>query len=107
MKDRNELAEKMELIGQIFEIDGMSELLGKYEKGMTPVKFNAVTIQISALLLKGNRMLADKILALADGMDDEKVQEMSDAEYASALRNAIITDILGFFASSPHSDGKK
>lgn len=107
MRDRNELAEKMELIGQIFEIDGMSELLGKYEKGMTPVKFNAVTIQISALLLKGNRVLADKILALTDGMDDAKVQEMSDAEYASALRNAIITDILGFFASSPHSGGKK
>lgn len=105
--DRNDLAEKMELVGQVFEIDGMTELLAKFEKGINTVKFNAIVIQISALLLKKNKKLADRILATADGMDEKKVQEMDDGEYAQALRNAIIVDIMGFFVSSPHSDGKK
>ena len=104
---RNELAAKMEIVGQIFEIDGMTELLLKFEKGMNSVKFNAVVIQISALLLKSNKALADKILAMAPDMDDQKVQEMEDGEYAQALRNAILTDVMGFFASSPRSDGRK
>ena len=71
------------------------------------MKFNAVTIQISALLLRNNKVLADKILALNPDMDDEKVQEMDDAAYASALRTAVTRDMLGFFGSSPRSDGKK
>lgn len=107
INNRNDLADKMELVGQVFEIDGMTELLVKFDKGMNNVKFNAVVIQISALLLKKNKPLADKILAMSPDMDDEKVQAMDDAEYAQALRNAIIVDIMGFFASSPHSDGKK
>ena len=104
---RNELAAKMEIVGQIFEIDGMTELLLKFEKGMNSVKFNAVVIQISALLLKNNKKLADKILAMAPDMDDQKVQEMEDGEYAQALRNAILTDVMGFFASSPRTGGNQ
>ena len=104
---RTELAEKMEVIGRIFEIDGMSELLAKYQAGMSTVKFNAVTIQVSALLLKDSRDLADKIIAMSREEDDEKVQELDDAEYATALRNALITDVMGFFASSAPSDGRK
>ena len=104
---RVELAEKMEIIGQIFEIDGMSELLNKYESGMSPVKFNAVTIQISGLLLKANKALADKVIIACTEVSDKEVQKMSDAEYAAALRNAIIVDIIGFFGSSPSTDGKK
>lgn len=105
--ERFELAEKMEMIGQVFEIDGMADLLSKYEKGMNPVKFNAVTIQVSGLLLKNNRELADKIIAMNKEKTVEAIQEMDDAEYAGALRDAIITDIMGFFASSPRTDGKK
>ena len=105
--DRVDLAEKMEIIGQVFEIDGMADLLNKFQKDMNPVKFNAVTIQISGLLLKGNRELADKIIAMSKEKTVEEVQEMQDAEYAGALRDAIITDIMGFFASSPRTDGKK
>ena len=104
---RNKLAEKMEIVGQVFEIDGMTELLTKFEAGMPPVKFNAVVIQITALLLKENKQLADKILSTNEGMDMEKVQKLDDGEYAKQLRNAILTDIMGFFASSPRSDGKK
>ena len=104
---RVDLAEKMEVIGQIFEIDGMTELLVKFEKGMPQVKFNAVLIQVSSLLLKKNKEVADKIISMNLGIDDEEVQSMEDSEYATALRNTILTDIMGFFASSPHSDGKK
>ena len=105
--DRNELAEKLELVGQIFEIDGMAELLSKYDDKMSMVKFNAVTIQITSLLLKKKKRLADKIIALTPDMDEKKVQELSDAEYASRLKSAILSDVMGFFASSPHSDGAK
>lgn len=116
MSERNLLAEKMEIIGRIFEIDGMNELLKKYdpevdEKGnkkpISLVKFNAVTIQISALLLKNDKTTADKIIAMNLDEKDETIQAMDDADYAKALRNAIISDVMGFFASSPRTDGKK
>lgn len=105
--DRNELAEKIEIVGRVFEIDGMSELLNKFEKGMNQVKFNAVVIQVSGLLLKSDRDLSDRIIAMNLGISDKEVQEMEDGRYAASLRNAILTDVMGFFASSPASDGTK
>ncbi|MBP5744117.1 MAG: hypothetical protein J6W44_04315 [Oscillospiraceae bacterium] len=104
---RADLAEKMEIIGQIFEIDGMAELLQKYQAGMSPVKFNAVTIQVSSLLLKTDKSLADKIIAMSLEETDETVQGMDDGVYAQALKNAIITDVMGFFASPAPTAGKK
>ena len=116
MGNRNELAEKLELVGSMFEIDGMSELLRKFDSEtdkngekvpINPVKFNAVVIQISGLLMKGNQDVADKIIAMSRGITEEEVGKLEDAEYANALKSAIITDVLGFFASSPASDGRK
>ena len=104
---RTDLAEKMEIIGQVFEIDGMSDLLGKFDKNMNSVKFSAVVIQVSGLLLKENKAVADKIIAMSKGISEDDVQKLADAEYATSLRDAIITDVMGFFASSPRSDGKK
>ena len=104
---RVELADKMELIGRIFEIDGMTLLLDKYEKGMTTVKFNAVTIQVSALLLRTDRDLSDRLIAMSLEEPIETVRGMEDADYALALRNAIIADVMGFFASSQPSAGGK
>lgn len=103
--ERNDLAEKMDIVGRVFEIDGMSELLSKFEKGMNQVKFSAVVIQVSGLLLKHNKRLADKIIAMNRGISDEDVQKIDDGQYATALRDAILTDVMGFFASSPPSDG--
>ena len=104
---RYDLAEKMEIIGQVFEIDGMSELLNKFDKDMNSVKFSAVVIQVSGLLLKKNKSVADKIIAMSKNISEEEVQKIEDAQYATSLRDAIITDLMGFFASSPHSAGKK
>ena len=113
---RADLAEKMEIIGRIFEIDGMTELLRKFEpeddgkgkkKPISTVRFNAVVIQISALLLKHDKDLSDKVIALSLEEPDEKIQELDDGEYATALRNAIIRDVMGFFASSQPSGGRK
>lgn len=99
-KNRTELAEKMEIIGRVFEIDGMNDLLNKFEKDMPMVKFSAVVIQISALLLKTDKDLADKIIAMSMDETTAAVQKLEDAEYAQALRNAIIKDVMGFFGSS-------
>ena len=113
---RADLAEKMEVIGRIFEIDGMTELLRKFEpeedehgkkKPVSTVRFNAIVIQISALLLKHDKWAADRIIAMSLEEPDEKIQELDDGEYASALRNAIIRDVMGFFASSQPSGGRK
>jgi len=115
-KSRADLAEKMEVVGRIFEIDGMTELLKKFdpeedEKGnrkqMSPVRFNAIVIQISALLLKEDKDLSDKVIAMSLEEPDAKIQALDDGEYATALRNAIIRDVMGFFASSQPSGGRK
>lgn len=107
MNNRGDLAERMELVGQVFEIEGMQELLTKYEKGISMVKFNAVTIQVSALLLKKNKVLADRIMVAGTGKTQEEVDEMDDGTYAAVLKDAILRDVLGFFGSSPRSDGQK
>lgn len=104
---RVDLAEKIEVIGQIFEIDGMSELLGKFDKGMNQVKFSAVIIQVSGLLLKENKGVADRLIAMSRNCSDADVQKLEDGEYATALRDAILTDVMGFFAPSRPSDGTK
>lgn len=113
---RADLAEKMEIIGRIFEIDGMTDLLKKFEptedkdgkkKPIGTVRFNAVVIQISALLLKNDKDLSDKVIAMSLEEPEEKIQELDDGEYAQALRNAIIRDVMGFFASSQPSGGRK
>lgn len=103
---RNNLAEKMEIIGRVFEIDGMNEMLEKFDKGMSNVKFSAVCIQVSGLLLKADKALADQIVTMHVGAEKD-VQKMSDGEYAGALRDAIVTDVLGFFAPSPPTGGRK
>ena len=104
---RNELAEKLEVIGSIFEIDGMNELLSKFDKNMGNVKFNAVVIQIESLLMKKAPEVADRFIAMKNGITQEDVDKMDDAEYFSALKDAIISDVLGFFASSQPSGGRK
>ena len=105
--ERNALAGKLELIGRMFEIDGMSDLLGKFEAGMGNLKFSAVVIQIESLLMKENQDVADKIIAMNKEITEEEVGKLDDEEYANALKDAILSDVMGFFASSPHTDGKK
>lgn len=116
MSNRNELAEKLELVGAMFEIDGMSELLKKFtpetdDKGrqvpINNVKFNSIVIQIESLLMKNNPEAADKIVSMNTGKSVEEVGKIEDAEYARLLRIAITTDVLGFFGSSPATGGKK
>lgn len=104
---RNELAEKLELIGSIFEIEGMDKLVNKFSKGMSIIKYNAITIQIESLLLKNNPEVAEKLVANHLEKTVEEIKELPDAEYAVSLRDAITTDVIGFFASSPHTDGQK
>lgn len=116
MTNRNELAEKLELIGGMFEIEGMNDLLKKFtpdtdEKGkpkpFSAIRFNAVVIQIESLLLKNNQAVADKIVAMNKGISEKDVESLDDADYANSLKTAIVTDVIGFFASSPSTDGRK
>lgn len=107
MSNRMDLAEKLEIVGHVFEIDGMAELLSKFKDGMNMVQFNSVTIQICAALLKADKDLADRIVLMAPDMDEEKVQELDDSEYAATLKDVIVRDVMGFFASSPRTAGKK
>lgn len=104
---RKDLAEKLELIGSIFEIDGMDKLVNKFEKGISIIKYNAITIQIESLLLKENPKVAEQLVAAHLEKTVDEIKDLSDAEFAVALRDAITTDVIGFFASSPHTVGQK
>ena len=116
MSNRNELAEKLELIGRMFEIEGMNELILKFdgrtdEKGKkippNPVQVNAIVIQIEGLLVKNDPDLAGMIIGMSSGKTPEEIGKMNDGEYARLLKNAIMTDVIGFFGSSPSSAGQK
>ena len=105
--NRSNLAEKLEAIGSVLEIDGMTELLAKFDKDMGNVKFSAVVFQIAALLVQKNQKAADKIIGLNLGIDEKGVAALDDSSYADALKNAIVTDVMGFFASAPPTDDQK
>lgn len=105
--DRNKLATQLELVGEMLEIDGMNELFEKFTPEITNVKFSAVVIQISALLLKNRQDTADKLISFARDVSMDDVQELDEGEYGKALKNAITKEVLGFFASSQRTDGKK
>lgn len=116
MSNRNELAEKLELIGRMFEIDGMNDLVMKFdgkkdEKGKkippNPVQVNAYVIQIESLLMKNDPELATMIIGMSCGKAPEEIEKMDDGEYARRLKNAIMTDVIGFFGSSPSSAGQR
>lgn len=113
---RSDLAEKLEVIGQLFEIKGMKELLAKFdpevdEKGnkkpVDPVKFSAIVIQVAGLMLRENQYACDKILCMSMNIKQEEVDKLDDAEYSNALKNAIIKDVIGFFGSSPSTAVRK
>jgi hypothetical protein len=104
---RENLAEQLEMIGELFEIEDLVPLFVKFDENMSVVRFNAVVIQISGVLLAKNRGLADKLVAFRRGVTLDEVAEMSDADYGLALRDAITMDAIGFFVSSQPSAGKK
>ena len=105
--NRNELAEKMEIVGRIFEIDGMPELLRKFEAKeeggkkvpLSVVKFNAVIIQVSALLLQADKTLADKVIAMSTKKTDAEVQKMEGD-------TIVLQDLFRFVQSHINENGK-
>ena len=105
--NRENLAEKLELIGSVFEIEGLTGKLEKLHQGMDSVAFNAVVIQVAGLLLKENPEAADKLVRMSLDISEKDVEKMDEGTYATALKGALIKDVLGFFGSSPRSDGKK
>lgn len=105
--DRNKLALQLELVGEMLEIDGMNEQFEKFQGGISTVKFSAIVIQIGALLMKNRPDTADKLISLAQDIPLEDVDKMDDGEYGNALKKAIQQEVLGFFASSGRTAGKK
>ena len=105
--ERNKLALQLELVGEMLEIDGMNELFEKFQAGISTVKFNAVVIQTGALLMKERPDTADKLIAMARDITTEEVEKLDDGEYGNALKQAITQEVIGFFASSQRTDGKK
>lgn len=104
---RENLSEKLEMIGELFEIEELLPLFVKFDKEMSVVRFNAVVIQISGVLLSKNRGLADRLVAFHKQITLDEVAEMEDGEYSLTLRDAITKDAIGFFGSSQHTAGKK
>lgn len=97
MNERTGLAEKLELIGSLFEIDGVEEQLGKLKAGMSIFAINAITTRVESILLKADKELADRLVAAYRQIDLEQVNEYSDKDYTITLREAILTEVIGFF----------
>lgn len=105
--NRENLAEKLEIIGEMLEIDGVSDLLARFKPGMNTLQINAITLQICAILLKNRSGVADKLIIGHCGCTVEEAEEMDDAAYSIALRDAVLGDALCFFGSSPAMGGRK
>ena len=105
---RNELADKLGLVGEMLEIEGMSDLFDKFNtKGLTMIQMNAIIIQIGSLTMKKNPDAADKLIAMNRKIPVEDVEKIDDGEYGKALRKAISEEVLGFLGSSPRTENKK
>ena len=105
--NRKDLAEQLEIIGEMLEIDGVSDLLAKFRPGMNTLHINAITLQICSLLLSKRKATADKLVAMHKGCTIEEANEMDDAAFSIALRDAVLGDALCFFGSSPATGGRK
>ena len=105
--ERTELANKLELVGEMLEIQGMNELFNEFQEGITTVQYDAIVIQIGALLMKEKPTTADKLISINTGKTLDEVDTLDDGEYGKALRNSITAEVIGFFASSGNSGNKK
>ena len=94
---RENLAEQLEMIGELFEIEQITPLLMRYKNGMSGQQFNALTLQVCSVVMKQNKGLCDRLIAKNKNIDLDAVQELDDAEYSLAMREAITKDVLGFF----------
>lgn len=98
MTDRADLAETLEIVGEMFEDERIPALLAKIKSGQTVMQFNAIIVQISAAMLKHKKTTADKLIAAHKKISIEDVEKIPDKEYAKELKDAITVDVLGFFA---------
>ncbi len=110
-KDRQKLAEALELVGSVFAIDGMSQLAEQASKaaddGKPQSQVLGIAYKMEALLIKQGPQLADKLVAWHTDKTIQDVKDMDDAEYGMQLRNTIVADVCGFFGLSPRTDGQK
>lgn len=98
MSNRADIADQLELIGDVMEIEEIVDVLGKFEKGDGIYKVNARVMKIEGILLRNNKTAADKLVAMANDKSIDEVDAMNDKDYTKALRDAILTEVLGFFA---------
>ena len=106
---RKELAETMELVGDILEIKGMGALLKKIDADCVTdnIRMTAIILQVCGLMIAQNQDAADRLISTHTGKKVEEISKMPDAEYTSNLKDAIAVELLGFFASLPHTGGQK
>lgn len=105
--ERRQLAEQLEIIGEMLEVEGVEPLLEKFKPGMNVLHINAIALQICAVVLGKRKEVADRLVAMHKNCSVEEIAGMDDAEYSLALKNAILGDALGFFGSSQRTAGKK
>lgn len=108
---RKDLAEALELVGGVFDIDGMAELAAKAEKAAkeqaSQARILAISYKMEALLMQKDPGLADRLVAWHMGKSVEEAAQLEDAEYGRQLRDTVVADVCGFFGLSPRTDGTK
>ena len=95
--NRDKLPQQLEIISNILNNENIVEIMQKVEQGMSLAQINAVVIKLMAEAIKNNKEDMDALAVLHSGKTQEEIDALSDKEYSSILRSAIVTDVLGFF----------
>lgn len=95
--NRDKLPQQLEIISNILNNEKIADVMKTVEPGMSLAQINAVVIKMMAEAIKDNREDMDALAVLHSGKTQEEIDALSDKEYSSILRSAIVTDVLGFF----------
>lgn len=95
--ERDKLAKQLEIISNILENKNIVEQLGKADEKMTVAEMNARVIKILSIAVNENKKDADLLVSMNSGKPIEEVLEMTDKQYATILRRALMNDVLNFF----------
>lgn len=95
--DRERLPKQLEVISKILQNENVTDLIGTFKPGMNTAQMNAIIIGILAEMIKANKEEMDALAELHSGKSREEVEKLTDKEYATILREAIVSEVLGFF----------
>lgn len=94
---REKLPMQLEIISNLLNNKEVVKTLEDVEEKMTIPQLNARIVKIMAIAMRTNPKDMTTLVSLHSGKSEKEVQELSDKEFATILRESITSDVLGFF----------